>query len=123
LKKRLFLIPLALAFFGAGLSGQTSVPLVAGQQARRLYPEGWHAGKLEYTSDLLESDKKAGRASCLAINLESGGLPFSVIIRERDSIQVWAAPKPDSAMMSAPTSGRWVSVPRADLKGIACPPR
>jgi hypothetical protein len=76
----MFLLAVVAAACGARLSAQAQVRLDAGQQARRLFPEGWHAGKLQYTSDVLESDKEAGRDSCLAINLESGGLPFSVIV-------------------------------------------
>jgi len=123
LRNPTFLIAVVTAACGgAGLNAGASVQLSPGQQARRLFPEGWHNGRLEYTADLLDSDKKAGRDSCLAINLHSGGLPFSVIIRERDSIEVWVpARRPGSTATPDSTSGHWVGVRHADVSGLACP--
>ena len=124
MRNRTFLIAVVALVCGAGRNAPAQVQLGVGQQARRLFPEGWHAGKLEYTSDVLDSDKKAGRDSCLAINLESGGLPFSVIIRERDSMEVWVpARKPEPAAMHDSTSGHWVGVRHAEVRGVACPSR
>ena len=118
------LIALVAAACGAGPKAPANVQLSAGLQARRLFPEGWHAGKLEYTSEVLDSDKKAGRDSCLAINLEPGGLPFSMIIREHDSIEVWVPARTlQPAAVHDSTSGHWVGVRHADVTAVACPSR
>jgi hypothetical protein len=108
--KFMLLSMLILVLLAGALLAQAISPIRPGQPARILRDGKWLTGVLESAPAVPPG--KPGARSCLAINLESSGLPGALMIKATDSLEVWVTTPPPRTY--------WMGVPIADRQKLAC---
>ena len=116
------MITLIVGVLLAGVVHQGFGPLRVGQDARTLHGAKWLTGVVEYQPGLRAASNPAGRDSCLGLNLDSSGLPYSITLHASDSLEVWVTDAPaSSSAPKARKTGHWVGVPLTVRRSELCP--